>query len=163
MSLLAWHDGVQTSLRGELERAGTVAAEPGSAAALDFGSAAGELAACVHAVGLLVTGTDAVDGTDGFTASAAIIDADAVTEAPGNTVRFELLGRRVEKVIRDLVAVRPGTRWSRPSPGRAITTVPEDEALGFWRALVEAGSRHGLANVGDAAAARFRLLESRQA
>lgn len=156
MSLLAWQDGVQTSLHSTLERAGAVAApSSGRSQPAHFGSPAGELAACCHAVGLLVTGaSDTGPGTAG---------EPGADHRPAGTVGFELFGRRVDKVIRDLGELRPETRWSRCSDRTAITTVPVEDALALWWALAEAGRCHGLANVGHEAATRFRLLESQRA
>lgn len=143
MSTAARQDPISSSLQGVLEQAGAVThCGQGDFRPAHFGSPAGELAACCHAVGLLVN------------------EARSAAGAASPTVSFELLGRRVGKVIRDLAELRPELEWSRPSPGRAITRVKAEEAIGVCQALVQAGRRHGLANVGEDCAARFRLLEA---
>ena len=160
-------------LAAVLRQAGAVfARRGGNEVAVDYGSAAGELAVCISAVGLVNRAGLTEPELDLLHRSLPDLDY-----RPGDWTAVELLGPRTMDVLRAIgvlgehdhpISLVPFARapvgpvpayWLVKSDHRALALVAAREAAAAWSLIERSGVPFGISCVGSDAASRYELIE----
>ncbi len=144
----------------------------GAAVAVDYGSAAGELAVCISAVGLVNRAELTERELEVLRRSRAGLDY-----RPRDWTLIELLGPNTSQVLRALgvlgerdhpISLVPfagapigsvPAYWLLKSDRRALALVPAHDAAAAWSFIERAGRPFGISCVGSDAASRYELIE----
>jgi glycine cleavage system aminomethyltransferase T len=164
-------EGAAQPLTAVLRQAGAVFARRGGTdVAVDYGSAGGELAVCVSAVGLV----NRAALTD---AEHELLRRSHAGVQLGEWTAIELLGPHTTDVLRALgvlvesdhpISLVPfadapigpvPARWLLKSDHRALALVPAHDAAAAWSFIEQSGRPFGISCVGSDAASRYELIE----